>query len=235
MKNNEVLVKDLGVLSYDKSWEHQKRIFDNIVSQKINNRTLKKKIKTENHLLIVEHKPIYTIGKSGEISNLLLDDQELKLKGIDFKKINRGGDITFHGLGQIVGYPILDLDNFFTDIGLYLRTLEEVIISTIGFFGIKGFRIDGETGVWVKDESNSLKKICAFGIKASRWVTMHGFALNVNTDLTYFDNIVPCGISDKGVTSLQEILNQKIATKTVKEKLYENIAKLFNAELSMTN
>tara|TARA_B100001013_G_scaffold77229_1_gene41368 strand:- start:3303 stop:4010 length:708 start_codon:yes stop_codon:yes gene_type:complete len=235
MKNNEILVKDLGVLSYDKSWEHQKRIFDNIVSQKINNRTLKKKIKTENHLLIVEHKPVYTIGKSGEISNLLLDDQELKLKGIDFKKINRGGDITFHGLGQIVGYPILDLDNFFTDIGLYLRTLEEVIISTIGFFGIKGFRIDGETGVWVKDESNSLKKICAFGIKASRWVTMHGFALNVNTDLTYFDNIVPCGISDKGVTSLQEILNQKIATKTVKEKLYENIAKLFNAELSMTN
>ncbi len=235
MKNNEILVKDLGVLSYDKSWEHQKRIFDNIISQKINNRTLKKKIKTENHLLIVEHKPVYTIGKSGEISNLLLDDQELKLKGIDFKKINRGGDITFHGLGQIVGYPILDLDNFFTDIGLYLRTLEEVIISTIGFFGIKGFRIDGETGVWVKDESNSLKKICAFGIKASRWVTMHGFAFNVNTDLTYFDNIVPCGISDKGVTSLQEILNQKIAPKTVKEKLYENIARLFNAELSMTN
>jgi lipoyl(octanoyl) transferase len=235
MKNNEILVKDLGVLSYDKSWEHQKRIFDNIISQKINNRTLKKKIKTENHLLIVEHKPVYTIGKSGEISNLLLDDQELKLKGIDFKKINRGGDITFHGLGQIVGYPILDLDNFFTDIGLYLRTLEEVIISTIGFFGIKGFRIDGETGVWVKDESNSLKKICAFGIKASRWVTMHGFALNVNTDLTYFDNIVPCGISDKGVTSLQEILNQKIAPRTVKEKLYENIARLFNAELSMTN
>ena len=235
MKNNEILVKDLGVLSYDKSWEHQKRIFDNIISQKINNRTLKKKIKTENHLLIVEHKPVYTIGKSGEISNLLLDDQELKLKGIDFKEINRGGDITFHGLGQIVGYPILDLDNFFTDIGLYLRTLEEVIISTIGFFGIKGFRIDGETGVWVKDELNSLKKICAFGIKASRWVTMHGFALNVNTDLTYFDNIVPCGISDKGVTSLQEILNQKIAPKTVKEKLYENIARLFNAELSMTN
>ena len=235
MKNNEILVKDLGVLSYDKSWEHQKRIFDNIVSQKINNRTLKKKIKTENYLLIVEHKPIYTIGKSGEISNLLLDDQELKLKGIDFREINRGGDITFHGLGQIVGYPILDLDNFFTDIGLYLRTLEEVIISTIGFFGIKGFRIDGETGVWVKDELNSLKKICAFGIKASRWVTMHGFALNVNTDLTYFDNIVPCGISDKGVTSLQEILNQKIAPKTVKEKLYENIARLFNAELSMTN
>jgi len=235
MKNNEILVKDLGVLSYDKSWEHQKRIFDNIISQKINNRTLKKKIKTENHLLIVEHKPVYTIGKSGEISNLLLDDQELKLKGIDFKKINRGGDITFHGLGQIVGYPILDLDNFFTDIGLYLRTLEEVIISTIGFFGIKGFRIDGETGVWVKDELNSLKKICAFGIKASRWVTMHGFALNVNTDLTYFDNIVPCGISDKGVTSLQEILNQKISPKTVKEKLYENFARLFNAELSMTN
>ena len=224
MKNNEIFVKDLGILSYDKSWEHQKRIFDNIVSQKINNRTLKKKIKTENYLLIVEHKPVYTIGKSGEISNLLLDYQELKLKSIDFKETNRGGDITFHGLGQIVGYPILDLDNFFTDIGLYIRTLEEVIISTISFYGIKGFRIDGETGVWVKDESNSLKKICAFGIKASRWVTMHGFALNVNTDLTYFDNIVPCGISDKGVTSLQEILNQKIAPKTVKEKLCENFS-----------
>ena len=235
MKNNKIFVKDLGILSYDKSWEHQKRIFDNIVFQKINNRTLKKKIKTENYLLIVEHKPIYTIGKSGEISNLLLDYQELKLKGIDFKETNRGGDITFHGLGQIVGYPILDLDNFFTDIGLYLRTLEEVIISTISFYGIKGFRIDGETGVWVKDELNSLKKICAFGIKASRWVTMHGFALNVNTDLTYFDNIVPCGISDKGVTSLQEILNQKISPKTVKEKLYDNFARLFNAELSMTN
>jgi len=235
MKNNEIFVKDLGILSYDKSWEHQKRIFDNIVSQKINNRTLKKKIKTENYLLIVEHKPVYTIGKSGEISNLLLDYQELKLKSIDFKETNRGGDITFHGLGQIVGYPILDLDNFFTDIGLYIRTLEEVIISTISFYGIKGFRIDGETGVWVKDESNSLKKICAFGIKASRWVTMHGFALNVNTDLTYFDNIVPCGISDKGVTSLQEILNQKIAPKTVKEKLCENFARLFNAELSMIN
>ena len=164
MKNNEIFVKDLGILSYDKSWEHQKRIFDNIVSQKINNRTLKKKIKTENHLLIVEHKPIYTIGKSGEISNLLLDYQELKLKSIDFKETNRGGDITFHGLGQIVGYPILDLDNFFTDIGLYIRTLEEVIISTISFYGIKGFRIDGETGVWVNDKSNSPKKICAFGI-----------------------------------------------------------------------
>ena len=235
MKNNEIFVKDLGILSYDKSWEHQKRIFDNIVSQKINNRTLKKKIKTENYLLIVEHKPVYTIGKSGEISNLLLDYQELKLKGIDFKEINRGGDITFHGLGQIVGYPILDLDNFFTDIGLYLRTLEEVIISTISFYGIKGFRIDGETGVWVNDKSNSPKKICAFGIKASRWVTMHGFALNVHTDLKYFDYIVPCGISDKGVTSIEETLNKQITTKTVKEKLCENFARLFNAELSMIN
>ena len=232
MKNNEILVKDLGVLSYDKSWEHQKRIFDNIVSQKINNRTLKKKIKTENHLLIVEHKPVYTIGKSGEISNLLLDDQELKLKGIDFKKINRGGDITFHGLGQIVGYPILDLDNFFTDIGLYLRTLEEVIISTIGFFGIKGFRIDGETGVWVKDELNSLKKICAFGIKASRWVTMHGFALNVNVDLKYFDNIIPCGIENNSVTSLNvELGIEKVDIDKVKEKILKNFRELFDATI----
>ena len=235
MKNNRIVVKDLGVLSYEDSWEHQKTIFDNIISQKIKNRTLKKKNKTENYLLIVEHKPIFTIGKSGDTSNLLLDTKQLKSKNIEFKKINRGGDITFHGSGQVVGYPILDLDNFFTDIGQYLRTLEEVIISAIGFFGLKGYRINGETGVWVKDKLNSDKKICAFGIKASRWVTMHGFALNVNTDLKYFDYIVPCGISDKGVTSLEETLNKKITTKMVKQKIYENFARLFNAELSHIN
>ena len=235
MKNNIIVVKDLGVLSYKDSWEHQKTIFDNIISQKIKNRTLKKKNKTDNYLLIVEHKPIFTIGKSGDTSNLLLNKKQLKSKNIEFKKINRGGDITFHGSGQVVGYPILDLDNFFTDIGQYLRTLEEVIISAIGFFGLKGYRIDGETGVWVKDKLNSDKKICAFGIKASRWVTMHGFALNVNTDLKYFDYIVPCGISDKGVTSLEENLNKKLTTKMVKQKIYENFARLFNAELSYIN
>ena len=235
MKNNRIVVKDLGVLSYEDSWEHQKTIFDNIISQKIKNRTLKKKNKTDNYLLIVEHKPIFTIGKSGDTSNLLLDTKQLKSKNIEFKKINRGGDITFHGSGQVVGYPILDLDNFFTDISQYLRTLEEVIISSIGFFGLKGYRINGETGVWVKDKLNSDKKICAFGIKASRWVTMHGFALNVNTDLKYFDYIVPCGISDKGVTSLEETLNKKITTKMVKQKIYENFARLFNAELSHIN
>ena len=235
MKNNRIVVKDLGVLSYEDSWEHQKTIFDNIISQKIKNRTLNKKNKTDNYLLIVEHKPIFTIGKSGDTSNLLLDTKQLKSKNIEFKKINRGGDITFHGSGQVVGYPILDLDNFFTDIGQYLRTLEEVIISAIGFFGLKGYRIKGETGVWVKDKSNLDKKICAFGIKASRWVTMHGFALNVNTDLKYFDYIVPCGISDKGVTSLEETLNKKITTKMVKQKIYENFARLFNAELSHIN
>ena len=235
MKNNRIVVKDLGVLSYEDSWEHQKTIFDNIISQKIKNRTLKKKNKTDNYLLIVEHKPIFTIGKSGDTSNLLLDTEQLKSKNIQFKKINRGGDITFHGSGQVVGYPILDLDNFFTDIGQYLRTLEEVIISSIGFFGLKGYRINGETGVWVKDKLNSDKKICAFGIKASRWVTMHGFALNVNTDLKYFDYIVPCGISDKGVTSLEETLNKTITTRMVKQKIYENFARLFNAELSHIN
>ena len=235
MKNNIIVVKDLGVLSYKDSWEHQKTIFDNIISQKIKNRTLKKKNKTDNYLLIVEHKPIFTIGKSGDTSNLLLDTKQLKSKNIEFKKINRGGDITFHGSGQVVGYPILDLDNFFTDIGQYLRTLEEVIISAIGFFGLKGYRINGETGVWVKDKLNSDKKICAFGIKASRWVTMHGFALNVNTDLKYFDYIVPCGISDKGVTSLEETLNKKVTTKMVKQKIYENFARLFNAELTHIN
>ena len=235
MKNNRIVVKDLGVLSYEDSWEHQKTILENIISQKIKNRTLKKKNKTDNYLLIVEHKPIFTIGKSGDTSNLLLDTKQLKSKNIEFKKINRGGDITFHGSGQVVGYPILDLDNFFTDIGQYLRTLEEVIISAIGFFGLKGYRINGETGVWVKDKLNSDKKICAFGIKASRWVTMHGFALNVNTDLKYFDYIVPCGISDKGVTSLEETLNKKVTTKMVKQKIYENFARLFNAELTHIN
>ena len=235
MKNNRIVVKDLGVLSYEDSWELQKTIFENIISQKIKNRTLKKKNKTDNYLLIVEHKPIFTIGKSGDTSNLLLNKKQLKSKNIEFKKINRGGDITFHGSGQVVGYPILDLDNFFTDIGQYLRTLEEVIISAIGFFGLKGYRINGETGVWVKDKLNSDKKICAFGIKASRWVTMHGFALNVNTDLKYFDYIVPCGISDKGVTSLEETLNKKITTKMVKQKIYENFARLFNAELTHIN
>ena len=235
MKNNRIVVKDLGVLSYEDSWEHQKTIFENIISQKIENRTLKKKNKTDNYLLIVEHKPIFTIGKSGDTSNLLLDTKQLKSKNIEFKKINRGGDITFHGSGQVVGYPILDLDNFFTDIGQYLRTLEEVIISAIGFFGLKGYRINGETGVWVKDKLNSDKKICAFGIKASRWVTMHGFALNVNTDLKYFDYIVPCGISDKGVTSLEETLNKTITTRIVKQKIYDNFARLFNAELSHIN
>ena len=235
MKNNRIVVKDLGVLSYEDSWELQKTIFENIISQKIKNRTLKKKNKTDNYLLIVEHKPIFTIGKSGDTSNLLLDTKQLQSKNIEFKKINRGGDITFHGSGQVVGYPILDLDNFFTDIGQYLRTLEEVIISAIGFFGLKGYRINGETGVWVKDKLNSDKKICAFGIKASRWVTMHGFALNVNTDLKYFDYIVPCGISDKGVTSLEETLNKKVTTKMVKQKIYENFARLFNAELTHIN
>ena len=222
MKNNRIVVKDLGVLSYEDSWEHQKTIFDNIISQKIKNRTLKKKNKTDNYLLIVEHKPIFTIGKSGDTSNLLLDTKQLKSKNIEFKKINRGGDITFHGSGQVVGYPILDLDNFFTDIGQYLRTLEEVIISSIGFFGLKGYRINGETGVWVKDKLNSDKKICAFGIKASRWVTMHGFSINVNTDLAYYNGIIPCGIFNHGVTSMKEQLYCLQNIEDVKKALLNN-------------
>ena len=232
MKNNKILVKDLGVLSYDNSWEYQKEIFDNIISQKIKNRTLEKKIKTENYLLIVEHNPIYTIGKSGDISNLLLDENQLKLKNIDFKKINRGGDITFHGLGQIVGYPIFDLDNFFTDISLFLRTLEEVVISTITFFGLKGYRINGETGVWVKDSKNSPKKICAFGIKASRWVTMHGFALNANVDFRYFNNIIPCGLANNIITSISKETNkEKIDYDKLKAIIKKNFLNIFQAEI----
>ena len=201
MKNKKIIVKDIGVTSFSDAWKFQENIFQKIIDQKVQNRTLVKKIKTDNYLIFTEHNPVYTIGKSGDMSNLLLDSGQLAKKEIEFYKINRGGDITYHGPGQIMGYPIIDLDNFFTDINLYLRSLENTIIETLKFYDIKGFTIKGETGVWVEN-LNEYKKICAFGIRASRWVTMHGFCLNVDSNLDEFKYIIPCGIKDKGVTSM---------------------------------
>ena len=187
MKNKKILVRDIGKQSFSEAWEYQEKIFKKIINQKVQNRSKDKKIETKNFLILTEHNHVYTIGKSGDINNLLIDKHELSKKQIEYFKINRGGDITYHGPGQIMAYPIFDLDNFFTDINLYLRKLEEVIIHTLQSYGLKGFTINGETGVWVKDENGLSKKICAFGIRASRWVTMHGLCLNVNPDLSYFD------------------------------------------------
>jgi lipoyl(octanoyl) transferase len=185
---------------------------------------------TENHFLFVEHPPVYTLGKSGDKSNLLLNEKQLEEKGITFYKINRGGDITFHGPGQIVGYPILDLENFFTDIHKYLRLLEEVIILTIAEYGLKGARSEGETGVWLAVGTPFARKICALGVRASRWVTMHGFALNVNTNLGYFDHIIPCGIRGKAVTSMHAELGREIPLEDVQEKIKKHFCALFEAE-----
>jgi len=230
MKNKKIILKDIGRTSFSDAWEFQEDVFQKIIDQKVQNRALEKKIETNNYLIFTEHNPVYTIGKSGDMSNLLLSANQLKDKEIEFFKINRGGDITFHGPGQIMGYPILDLDNFFTDINIYLRSLENTIIDTLRLYDISGFTIKGETGVWVnKDEK--LKKICAFGIRASRWVTMHGFSLNVNTDLDKFNYIIPCGITDKGVTSISEIKNEIIDIDKLKERIIESFAKNFKAEI----
>jgi len=232
MKNKKILVRDIGKQSFSEAWEYQEKIFKKIINQKVQNRSKDKKIETKNFLILTEHNHVYTIGKSGDINNLLIDKHELSKKQIEYFKINRGGDITYHGPGQIMAYPIFDLDNFFTDINLYLRKLEEVIIHTLQSYGLKGFTINGETGVWVKDENGLSKKICAFGIRASRWVTMHGLCLNVNPDLSYFDFIIPCGIRDKGVTSLSFIKKEVIDINQVKLRLVENFKLVFNADIN---
>ena len=222
------------MIDYKQAWDYQEKLFDSVVQTKISNRNLsesKQKI-TNNYLLICEHPHVYTLGKSGDEQNLLVNETQLKEKHATYYKINRGGDITYHGPGQIVGYPILDLDNFFTDIHKYLRFLEEMVIRTLAEYGIESGRSEGETGVWL-DVGNPLKarKICAMGVRASRWVTMHGFALNVNTDLSYFNNIIPCGIVDKAVTSMDKELGRKVNEEEVKEKLKYHFAELFNCEL----
>ena len=232
MKNKKILVRDIGRHSFLEAWKYQEKIFQKIINQKVQNRSKYKKIETKNFLILTEHNHVYTIGKSGDVSNLLIDKNELTKREIEYYEINRGGDITYHGPGQIMVYPILDLDNFFTDINLYLRKLENVVIDTLKSYDLKGFTIKGETGVWVKDENGLSKKICAFGIRASRWVTMHGLCLNVNPDLSYFDFIIPCGIKDKGVTSLSHLKKEVIDINQVKSKLVENFELVFNAEIN---
>ena len=230
--NKQLVVKDLGTKDYKECWDYQEQLFQEIVAQKANNRTLATPLPTNNYFLFVEHPHVYTLGKSGHIENLLINEQALQDKGATFYKINRGGDITYHGPGQIVGYPILDLDNFFTDIHKYLRSLEEVIILTLADYGLKGERSEGETGVWIDVGTPFARKICAMGVRASRWVTMHGFALNVNTDLGCFDNIIPCGIRGKAVTSLNvELAKTTIPLAEVKERLLIHFAEIFQTDL----
>ena len=230
--NKKIVVKDLGLKEYKETWDFQEELFQNILDIKIRNRREGTNLETPNHLLFVEHPHVYTLGKSGDIANLLVDEEKLAAKGAKFYKINRGGDITYHGPGQVVGYPILDLDNFFTDIHKYLRFLEEIVILTLEEYGLKAARSKGETGVWLDVGTPFARKICAMGVRASRWVTMHGFALNVNADLGYFDLMIPCGIEGKGVTSLNvEVGQNEVSMDEVKEKLLKHFAELFRAHI----
>ncbi len=231
--NKQVIVQDLGLKDYKETWDYQEKLFQQILDIKIRNRREDAGLTTPNYLLFVEHPHVYTLGKSGDISNLLATEEELRSKGARFYKINRGGDITYHGPGQVVGYPILDLDNFFTDIHKYLRLLEEMVILTLADYGLKGERSEGETGVWLDVGTPFARKICALGVRSSRWVTMHGFAFNINTDLGYFDHMIPCGIRDKAVTSLNaELGNSHIEMEDVKERLAKHFSALFQASLT---
>ncbi len=230
--NKKVLLQDLGLKDYKETWDYQEQLFQQTVDLKIKNRREDADLETPNHFLFVEHPHVFTLGKSGDIDNLLIDQQQLTQKDAQFYKINRGGDITYHGPGQIVGYPILDLDNFFTDIHKYLRLLEEMVILTLEEYGLKAERSEGETGVWLDVGTPFARKICAMGVRASRWVTMHGFALNVNTDLGYFDLMIPCGIKDKAVTSLNvELGMKKVDVEAVKHRLTYHFERLFEAIL----
>ena len=228
--NRNILLKDLSFKDYKETWDYQTKLLQEIVDVKIGNRRKNLQKETENHFLFVEHPHVYTLGKSGDLSNLLLNEHQLKEKGATFYKINRGGDITYHGPGQIVGYPILDLENFFTDIHKYLRLLEETIILTLADYGLKSERSSGETGVWLDVGTPFARKICAMGIRSSRWVTMHGFALNANTNLGYFDNIIPCGIRGKAVTSMEVELGKKVDLEEVKQKILYHFESLFEVD-----
>lgn len=228
MSTQPVIFRDLGVMEYQQAWDYQEAL----LQQNVRKKSIDDRLATEHYLLFTEHTPVYTLGKSGDIKNVLLPAEELKKKGIDFFHTNRGGDITFHGPGQIVGYPILDLEKYYTDIGKYLRNLEEIIILTLEEYGIKGDRSKGETGVWIEPGiPGKERKICAIGVRCSRWVTMHGFAFNVNTDLSYFNFIIPCGINNKQVTSLQKEMGHEIDMTEVKEKIKKNFEKVFESQL----
>ncbi|MEO9147688.1 MAG: lipoyl(octanoyl) transferase LipB [Ginsengibacter sp.] len=249
MEKQHIIFEDLGIIHYKKAWDYQEELVKKDLEIKSEARKasdsgvlavgngqpaiVTHQLSTINYLLFCEHPPVYTLGKSGHIENVLLSEHEMEEKEIEFFRTNRGGDITFHGLQQIVGYPILDLENFFTDIGKYMRSLEEVIILTIAEYGIKGDRSKGETGVWIDPGIHGReRKMCAMGIRCSRWITMHGFALNVNTDLGYFDNIIPCGIVNKQVTSIERELGHKVDFEEVKEKVKRNFEKVFDAVIS---
>ena len=227
MKN--IIIKDLGLINYQKCWDLQEKIHKSIIDIKRENKKKNKKKNTKNYLLLCEHPHVFTLGKNGKKNHLLANEKILKSINASFYKINRGGDITYHGPGQLVGYPIFDLDNFFTDIGLFLRTLEEIIIQTLKDFNIQGERSDGETGVWINGAPK--RKICAMGIRASRWVTMHGFALNANTNLDYFSHIVPCGIKNKEVTSIYRETKQNVNFDYLKEKIINNFSSIFNSKI----
>jgi len=229
--NKKVSFKDLGLIDYKQCWDFQEELFAEILAVKSSNRKENKTVSTKNHLIFCEHPHVYTLGKSGDEKNLLVNEDYLKSRGATFHKINRGGDITYHGPGQIVGYPILDLDNFFTDIHKYLRFLEEAVILTLKEYGLESERSPGETGVWLDVGTPKARKICALGVKSSRWVTMHGFAFNVNSDLSYFGNIIPCGITDKSVTSLQKELGMEVDMNEVRNKLKAHLVELFEMEI----
>ncbi|MFN5704518.1 MAG: lipoyl(octanoyl) transferase LipB [bacterium] len=231
----DVQFQDWGLIDYKEAWDKQESYFANTLKIKSENRTNNTNIKTQSFLIFCEHLHVYTLGKSGDLKNLLLDEKGLEKARATFYKINRGGDITYHGPGQIVGYPILDLDYFFTDIHKYLRLLEEAIINTLKHYNIISGRVEGLTGVWIDgDQPDKARKICAMGVRCSRWVTMHGFAFNVNSDLNYFNNIIPCGIDDKAVTSMQAELGHELNFDEVKSILKNEIAILFNMNLINT-
>tara|TARA_B100000768_G_scaffold63317_1_gene61284 strand:- start:195 stop:887 length:693 start_codon:yes stop_codon:yes gene_type:complete len=227
----KVVFQDLGHIDYKQAWDYQEKLFDQIIAIKRQNRGEETNLETQSYLLFCEHPHVYTLGKSGDEKNLLVNEEYLKSRGATFYKINRGGDITYHGPGQIVGYPILDLENFFTDIHKYLRFLEEAVILTLADYGIESGRSDGETGVWLESGTENARKICALGVRSSRWVTMHGFAFNVNPDLDYFGNIIPCGIVDKSVTSMQQELGKKVDIQEVRDKLKVHLATIFEMTL----
>lgn len=233
----QIRVNDLGVIPYQQAWDYQEQLLQESVQRKaaLRNGTTSEVPAIAHHLLFCEHPPVYTLGKSGHLEHLLINHQQLTEKGIEFVQTNRGGDITFHGPGQVVGYPIIDLEQFFTDIGKYLRFLEEVIIRTLADYGLQGARSKGETGVWLDPEDPvKARKICAMGVRCSRWVTMHGFAINVNTNMDYFSNIVACGIADKQVTSLEKELGHAVPMEEIKGKIAQYFAEVFEAELLVT-